>query len=210
MLTKGLYVALASMLEGGSVFPGALFLAVGRGAAGWDEATPEVDRGTAALVNEVARRPVEGDGVSFLDAGGEVSAEPTARVRIRTVFPPGEELGTLRECGLFAGEATVEGGSGTLLAYYVHPRLDKAADSSLTRSVIIDLAPRPYSPGTRVTRYLANVRSEEVHDLENTVAACQVEKIRFDHGAYLASIDQAREMGYDFCAYCFGPEMSEH
>jgi hypothetical protein len=207
-LTESLYTAIATTLSGRSSLPGDLFIAVGRGHPSWDGAEPDLHRHIEELVDEVARLPVK-DGVEFLNSRDQPAPIPTPRIRLRVEFPRGEDLGTLRECGLFAGDATEAAGSGLLLAYYVHPRLDKPADSSLARSLILDFLPQQIAPGTRVARFLANVRSEELHDLDNRTSECQIEQIRFDRRCYLGGIDQAREMGYDFCAYCFGADMSE-
>lgn len=208
MLTESFFVALAAMLKADPPFPGELFIAVGGGEAAWDQAPPPYDRGVTDLVQEVARQVVRPQDIVFLDGEGGESPLPTSRLRLRTIFVEDEAVGTLRECGLFGGDATVEPGSGTLLAYYVHPRLEKTPEMTLVRSLHIDLTPTAYAPGARMTRYLGNSNSREFHDLENLTANCQVNEIRMDHRFYLASIEQAAEMGYDFCAYCFGAELS--
>lgn len=205
MLTDRFFVALASLFTGGEP----LFIALGSGAAAWDEAVPEDDRSVGGLASEVARKAVAPEDVVFLDADGQETAEPSPRLRFRATFDPGEGTATLREAGLFGGGATADPGSGTLLAYYVHPRLEKHDQMSLERSLSIDLSPKPYAPGSRVTRWLGNVRTEELHDLDNLTERCQIDEIRFDRRFYLSGIGEAQELGYDFCAYCFGPELSE-
>lgn len=59
------------------------------------------------------------------------------------------------------------------------------------------------------TQFLGNSSTREVHDLAREQPACNIARIRPDHRFYLQSIGQARRLGYDFCAKCFGPEMSE-
>jgi len=59
------------------------------------------------------------------------------------------------------------------------------------------------------TQFLGNSSTREVHDLAREQPACNIARIRPDHRFYLQSIAQARRLGYDFCAKCFGPEMSE-
>ena len=62
----------------------------------------------------------------------------------------------------------------------------------------------------RVTRYLGNSSSRELHDLKNEKRQCRINKIRFDNAVNFKSIKQAEKSGYDFCAYCFSREMSKH
>lgn len=59
------------------------------------------------------------------------------------------------------------------------------------------------------TQFLGNSSTREVHDLSREQPACNIARMRPDHRLYFQSISQARELGYDFCARCFGPEMSE-
>ena len=59
------------------------------------------------------------------------------------------------------------------------------------------------------TQFLGNSSTREFHDLAREQPACNIARIRPDHRFYLQSIGQARKLGYDFCAKCFGPEMSE-
>jgi hypothetical protein len=206
MLTSAFYTAVVSRLVGEAAAPG-FAIAVGEGERAWDAAAPLEDRGVRRLVREVARRVVQPEAVVFTDAGGNPVGEPTARVRLHVVFPAGEGTGTLRECGLFIG-ATEEPGSGRLLSYHVHPRIEKGREASLRREVVLDLEPRPFAPGSRATRWLGNTRSGEVHDLDALTPNCQVDEIRFDRRFYFTSLEAATELGYDPCAYCLGDDGS--
>ncbi len=204
MLTHRFFVDLASRLAAAERF----YIAVGAGDAAWDTAVPEDDRSVARLTAEVARRLVRPGDVVFLDAGGEVTAEPSPRLRFRAKFVAGGVAGPLREVGLFAA-ASGAPNSGTLLAYHVHPRIEILPSSGLRRSLTIDLTPRPYAPGSRVTRYLGNVRTREFHDLDRVSEHCLIHKIHDDNRFYLSGLQQAEEMGYDCCAYCFGKNLSK-
>lgn len=208
MLTKHFYIGLASLLKGEKAVVQNFYIAVGAGEPAWDQMLPEFQRDTRRLVNEIARRAVPPEEVTFLDSEGKATEVPTPRLRIRAILGFNEGVGTLRECGLFAGEATAAKDSGTLLSYYVHPRIEKTAEMTLERNLLIDLTPKPYAPGSRVTRYLGNSDSEEFHDLENLKPGCQVNEIRFDRRVYFASPDPAIAAGYDYCAFCFGRELS--
>ena len=136
-------------------------------------------------------------------------AQPTSRIAVRVMFDEDEAEGHLRECGLFGGEVNGALNSGSLLSYFSHPRIDKTPGMSLQREVVLDFTPRPISVGQGVTRYLGNVNTQELHDLENETGACQVDEIRFDRRIYFASTQQASDLGYDMCAYCFGRERSQ-
>lgn len=207
MLTAAFYRVLAARLRvpGG---PNTYVVAVGTGRESWDRRPPAETREVTGLAAEVARQAVPPDGIVFLDESGEPTEEPTPRLRLSARFSAGEAIGTLRESGLFSGGTAEEPGSGTLISYVTHGRIEKTEGMTLSRTFRIDLTPRPFVPGTRVTRYLANTSSEELHDLENTVAACQIDEIRFDRRFYFAGVEEAIAAGYDHCAYCFGRELS--
>ncbi|GGX79725.1 hypothetical protein GCM10007160_03890 [Litchfieldella qijiaojingensis] len=59
------------------------------------------------------------------------------------------------------------------------------------------------------TRYLGNSSTRELHDLHNEQPGCQIGRMRPDHRVYFTSEKQAQALGYDFCAYCYGPERSK-
>lgn len=209
MLTEQFYIHLASALKNEPQGVGeTLFIAIGGGEQGWDLTPPPLQRNTSQLVNEIARKSLAGADIRYLTVEGQVTESLTPRLRISATFSAGEGVGTLRECGLFGG-ATAEAGSGTLLTYYIHPRIEKTAENVLERRIELDLTPTASGPGQIVTRYLGNSSSEEFHDLENLKPQCQVDEIRIDRRVYFANSEQALELGYDYCAFCFGRELSQ-
>ena len=205
MLTDRFYCRLAEMVMSGPQSWGPLNIAIGTGESGWDLAPPLLRRETVALRSEVARKPVSPDDILYINEAGDISSQPTPRLRMQVTFLEGEGVGTLRECGLYMGET----GNAMLLAYFIHPRVEKTAEASLLRSIQLDLTPgRPAAqeiPG----RYLGNSKTEELHDLENETASCQLDEIRIDRRHYFNTIDDALNLGYDYCAFCFGRELSE-
>ncbi|NNG16053.1 MAG: hypothetical protein HKM89_06185 [Gemmatimonadales bacterium] len=209
MLSNSFFVVLSSALVGRMPDADEFFIAVGFGDSGWDSGLPPYERATSGLVDEVARKAVVRERISFLDENGEETATPTPRLRFRVVFTAGEASGTLRECGLFGGDASHVPDSGTLLSYHTHASIEKTPDLVLERTIRIDLTPRSIVAGTRVTRYLANTHTTELHDLDNETANCQIDEIRVDRRFYFRNIGEATAAGYDFCAYCFGSELSE-
>lgn len=208
MLTHRFYSYLAGCLKNEPWGGGSLALAIGRGQAAWDREPPAYDRAVGQLVDEVIRKPVRPDDITYLDARGRPSLLPSPRLQIHVGFMAGEGEGALRECGLFFN---APGGAeaGILLSYFMHLRIEKGPGMALQRQIQLDLSPRSSGPGQLVTRYLGNANSQELHDLENEQPGCQIAEIRFDRRIYFGSAEQAVSLNYDFCAYCFGRELSQ-
>lgn len=54
-------------------------------------------------------------------------------------------------------------------------------------------------------RYLANVRTREVHDLDNEKSQCQIDEIiRAGNEKPYESLRAAHNDGFDNCHYCIG------
>ncbi len=206
-MTDAFYVALASKLISGGASEPALYLAVGGGDPAWDRNPPLLLRGVTRLANEIARKPVESEHLSFLDSTGAEAPTATPHLRVRLRFESGDANGTLREVGLFA-QASGARNSGTLLSYFVHAPIEKSAEMNLERTLHVNLMPRAVT-GAQPTRYLGNSHSREVHDVENRKADCRLDKIRFDRRIFFGTVEQAVELGYDRCAFCFGRAQSK-
>lgn len=205
MLTEAFYRQLATMIMSGPQAWGSLSIAIGQGESGWDRTPPVLRRTTAQLTNELARKALAPEDISYITESGTASAAPTPRLRLQTTFVAGEGTGTLRECGLWAGE----GSNAVLLAYFIHPRIEKRADDTFARSIQLDLTPGRSLPQETTTRYLGNSKTEEMHDLENETTACQLDEIRTDRRHYFVTVDEALNLGYDYCGFCFGRDLSE-
>jgi hypothetical protein len=207
MLTSAFYRHLASALKSAAGSGTGLYIAVGVGDPGWDRGAPPYRRDIGALLAEVARKAVGPTDVQYLDELGTEVPIASPRLRIRTVFEPGEGEGALRECGLFGGGASTRSDSGLLLSYFMHARIDKGPSMNLARAFQLDLRAYP-AGGVQPTRYLGNSHTREVHDLDHLNPACQVDEILFDRRLYFATAEQAVALGYDHCAYCFGRRRS--
>lgn len=205
MLTDVFYRRLAGMLKDGPQSWGPLSIAIGQGESGWDRAPPLLQRDRKELSKEIARKAVDEKNLHFIDEAGKDSEQPTPRLRIQATFPAGEGTGTLRECGLWMGE----GGDAALLAYFIHPRIEKAANGTLLRSIQLDLTPGRTLAQEMPTRFLGNTEAEELHDLQNKKKACKLDALRIDRRYYFNSIDEALNLGYDRCAFCFGRALSD-
>ena len=120
---------------------GVTYLAVGAGDPAWDANPPPPDRGRTALTAEVLRVRVEpGEGLTH---------DPrTGRVTVRVSLGPRTANGTLRELGLFGGDASPRPGTGTLVNHSVHPALQKRAGDTLVRELRLTLE-EAIPPGAR-------------------------------------------------------------
>lgn len=58
------------------------------------------------------------------------------------------------------------------------------------------------------TQFLGNSGTRELHNLTNEKPGCQIEEMRPDHRVYFANEAEARRLGYDLCAYCYGKAKS--
>jgi hypothetical protein len=134
LVVDGAFALLAALLGRDDV-DGILFWAVGEGAESWDRAQPTTVSATSRLVSELRRLEVPREAIRYLDGGGGESAEPTPDLEIRLTFEWPDESVTLREFGVFGGDATERPNSGTLINHVIH------------RSIVLE-------PGQRLTRQL--------------------------------------------------------
>lgn len=207
MLTDRFYVALAELFKSSTPAFGNLYFAVGSGDPAWDRNPPLMQRDRARLTRELARKPVTPQDLYFVDAAGATSETPTPYLRVHLRFDNDEAIGTWRELGLFA-QASAAANSGVLLSYRWHAPAVKTGDLSLERRLRLDFTPKP-GGGQEPTRYLGNSRTREVHDLDRLNPACQAKEILFDRRLFFATPEQAAELGYDRCAFCFGRGQSQ-
>lgn len=199
MLTQNMYALFLKALKDQQ----SLFVAVGAGLPAWDQAPPAADTEVAQLVSEIGWKAALPEAVVYLDADDNVVQTPTPRLQVTVTFDKDEAVGTLRECGLFGGDATDAPKSGTLLAYYVHAKVEKTSGTSLLRWMVIDLTPTDATPGRYQTHYLGNACERELHDLDNEKTQCQIDEIALDRCFYFVTVEQAKAMDYDLCGHCF-------
>ena len=54
-------------------------------------------------------------------------------------------------------------------------------------------------------KFIGDVDTNEVHDLDNEKSLCQIEQIiNAKHDVPLNSLSSAQKMGFDNCNYCIG------
>jgi hypothetical protein len=119
---------------------GLQFCAVGEGQSAWDASPPRADAATRTLVREVDRLALAQDRITYIDGFGHPTNNATARLEAMAVFSwPAPR--TLREFGLFGGDATATANSGHLINYVVHGAFTVAPGSTLTRRVRLTFRP---------------------------------------------------------------------
>jgi peptide/nickel transport system substrate-binding protein len=101
---------------------GILYWAVGSGDESWDAEAPVPERTTLRLVNETFRKRV--DPVQDISYDRETQ---TLVVQVR--LEAGEVTGTLREFGLFGGDASPMPNSGYLINHVIHPAVEMDDES---------------------------------------------------------------------------------
>jgi len=139
LVVESCNILLASLMKREAGISGILYWAVGSGEGTWDALMPSPEPTDTQLQNEVARKNIVADDIVFLDAAGVPSETPTARLQVSATFGD-EELGgegtvSLREFGLFGGDATGEADSGLMIDYVIHPSVTLEPGMSLTRNL---------------------------------------------------------------------------
>ncbi len=69
--------------------------------------------------------------------------------------------------------------------------------------------PAPDTSPDKSTRFLGNMDTHELHDLQNTKKNCRIDAIASDRRVFFATPEDAVKAGYDYCAYCFGKDKSK-
>jgi hypothetical protein len=140
LVVDGAFALLASLLKREPGTQGLLFWAVGAGEAGWDAEPPSPQRRDTALHDEIRRVAIPPEAIRYVDARGAETAGPAAHLEVGLEFAWPDEAVTLREFGLFGGDAGEEAGSGTLINRVIHPRIDLEPGQRLTRELRLSFA----------------------------------------------------------------------
>lgn len=130
---------LAALLKGQTGLQGLMYLAIGQGEVAWDINNPAPPETSIHLHSELIRYPLSADQITFIDNAQQPSTVPTHQLQI-TVEIPGTDLVTngyqsLREFGLFGGDASDAADSGYLINYVIHPRIDIIPSATLNRQM---------------------------------------------------------------------------
>src|SRR5713226_3462541 len=88
--------------------------------------------GARALHHEIFRKRIDPGQISYDGAAKTLS--------VRVTLAPGEATGTLREFGVFGGDASAWPESGYLVSYRVHPKIEKPPQATLDRELHLTMA----------------------------------------------------------------------
>lgn len=118
---------------------GILYLAIGEGEDYWDSSRTAPLMTTSKLAKEVARLEITENQVVYLDKLDKPVETISNRLEMTIKFR-GEDFisngfQTIREFGLFGGDATGEPNSGFMINYVIHPRIDLTSDLTFTRKL---------------------------------------------------------------------------
>lgn len=143
-IVSSAYVLHAILLRGEEGMGGLRYLAVGTGDDGWDARLPAPTAHDTQLTQELHRSALGPAQVAYADAQGGVSPVPTSRLAVSVtldaaVLSQGGETVSLREFGLFGGDASAVANSGSMINRVIHPRIELAASDTLTRTVLLSL-----------------------------------------------------------------------
>lgn len=117
---------------------GKLYWALGAGATAWDTTPYSPVSTNIKLVNEVFRKEITSAQRFFVDANGvkQAAGVITNRIQLDITIESGEANGnSLREFGIFGGNATVTKDSGLQINHKAHSRIDKVDGMRIDRSV---------------------------------------------------------------------------
>ncbi len=140
-IAESAWPLIAGLLKNDPGLQGILFWAVGAGEAAWDSSRPSANPAATWLRQEIERRPLPAGSIVYLDSNGGPAGHATSRIEVSLSFTWPETAQTLREFGLFGGDASETKDSGYLVNYVIHPRLDLAPGASLSRRIRLSLRP---------------------------------------------------------------------
>src|SRR5690348_13281764 len=108
---------------------GLTWLAVGAGDPSWDNGLPPLSPTATALRAELFRVPLDASSFTVDDAKHSLT--------IQTVIPAAKITQTIREFGVFGGDASALPGSGYLFSYRVHAAIAPPQANPLVRQITI-------------------------------------------------------------------------
>lgn len=135
---------LAGLMKRDEGMQGIQFLAIGVGDDNWDQEPPQPLWTSSQLTSEVGRQSIAPNQIVYLDSTGQPTPNPTNRLQVTAEFR-GEDLVengslSLREFGLFGGNATLVPNSGFMINQVIHPRIDLTSGMTLVRQVRLAFA----------------------------------------------------------------------
>jgi len=133
MVLIGLSTLISMLLLGEGGISGLQFHGIGHGDASWDITVPDPGYTDTTLYDEYYRK--QPDSIQYVDDMGAPVVGPTNCILITTTFDFGEGTGSVREQGLFGGDATVALDSGYMINAIRHKEIYKGATQKLIRRI---------------------------------------------------------------------------
>lgn len=113
---------------------GNLYWAIGQGSSTWDSNPYSPVDTNSKLNNEVFRKAITVR--NFITSGGTITNDITNRLELSVTLESEEANGfSLREFGIFGGNATETKDSGLMINHKTHSRIDKVEGMKIERSV---------------------------------------------------------------------------
>lgn len=139
LIVRNCNLLLAALMKNEINMQGILYLGIGEGEDDWDSSRPVPLMTTTKLAKEVARLEITKNQIVYLDNLEKPVETISNRLEITIKFR-GEDFisngfQTIREFGLFGGDATKEPNSGFMINYVIHPRIDLTSDLTFTRKL---------------------------------------------------------------------------
>ncbi len=142
---------LAALMKGETGLQGLLYWAVGTGQASWDALMPNPQPTTTQLEQEVARFPLAAGQIEYVDEQDHASPTTTPRLAIRLDLEGSALVSrgfqSLREFGVFGGNATAAANSGLMINQAIHPRIDVSPGMTLSRTLVLTFTLSEHLPG---------------------------------------------------------------
>ena len=132
---------IACLMKGQTGYRGITYYACGSGLDTWGDYTPPAASETdTRLTNEIFRKAITASDITFIDENNATSSVPTNRIQVKVVFNETDFGGatvTLREIGLFGGDASSSSNTGIMLNHKNHQKIIKTNELKLERTVRI-------------------------------------------------------------------------
>lgn len=115
------------------------YLGIGTGLPGWDTTPPTLGYDQATLQAEYYRMTIPQGNIIFIDPiTGVPAGTPTNKLEISVTIGYADANGTMREFGLFGGDATSTLNSGQMVNWISHARIDKTSGFEIQRTIRLE------------------------------------------------------------------------
>lgn len=136
LIVKDILKLVACLMKNQSGYKGIGYWAIGSGNASWDTTPGNATLDDTRLTNEIFRKAITADNISFVDDSGNDTQTITNKLRVKCTFLASEAVGSWREFAIFGGNASASANSGLMINHKVHGRMDKDNATSIERQIV--------------------------------------------------------------------------